>query len=130
MIVGAGTGLRAVASGDVAEYGGDALYTLLASALVVLVAPRVKPLRAATIALAVSRGVEFSQLSDLPADLSRKSTAARRVLGSTFDAPDLFWYAVGAASGWLVVRRMRGAPRSLLRSRVRCRGVGPAERGP
>ncbi|MFB6555888.1 MULTISPECIES: DUF2809 domain-containing protein [unclassified Streptomyces] len=108
LIVGAGTGLRAVATGGVVKYGGDALYTLLMCALVILVAPRVTPLRAAAVALAVSWGVELLQLSDLPADLSRRSTAARLVLGSTFNAPDLFWYAVGAAVGWLAVRRMRG----------------------
>ncbi|AQS71456.1 DUF2809 domain-containing protein [Streptomyces pactum] len=106
-IVGAGTGLRAVASGDVAKYGGDALYCLLMFALVILVAPRVTPPTAAAVALAVSWGVEFLQLTGLPAHLSQQSTAARLVLGSTFNAPDLFWYAVGAATGWLVVHRMR-----------------------
>ncbi|MEU9353521.1 DUF2809 domain-containing protein [Streptomyces griseoloalbus] len=101
-VVGAGLGLRAVAAGDVAKYGGDALYTLLILALVIVVAPRVTPLRAAGVALAVSWGVEFLQLTGLPAELSRHSTAARLVLGSTFNAPDLFWYAVGATVGWLV----------------------------
>ncbi|GGW54313.1 hypothetical protein FHS32_005030 [Streptomyces albaduncus] len=99
-IVGAGLGLRAVAAGDVAKYGGDALYTLLIMALVIAVAPRVTPLKAAGVALAVSWGVEFLQLTGLPAELSRHSTAARLILGSTFNAPDLFWYAVGAAVGW------------------------------
>ncbi|MEZ3180724.1 DUF2809 domain-containing protein [Streptomyces pimonensis] len=102
--VGAGLGLRAVAAGNVAKYGGDALYTLLIFALVVLVAPRVTPSKAAGVALAVSWGVEFLQLTGLPAELSRHSTAARLVLGSTFNAPDLFWYAVGAIAGWLVAR--------------------------
>ncbi|MGV9941468.1 ribosomal maturation YjgA family protein [Streptomyces sp. NPDC003401] len=102
-VVGAGLGLRAVAAGDVAKYGGDALYTLLLVALVVLVAPRVMAWRAGALALAVSWAVEFLQLGGLPAELSRRSTAARLVLGSTFDAPDLFWYAVGALTGWLVL---------------------------
>ncbi|GGP73667.1 hypothetical protein GCM10010247_53760 [Streptomyces calvus] len=101
--VGAALGLRSVATGDVAKYGGDALYTVLVLALVVLVAPRVTPLKAAAVALAVSWGVEFLQLSGVPAELSRHSTAARLVLGSTFNAPDLFWYAVGAAAGWSVL---------------------------
>ncbi|WP_158791063.1 DUF2809 domain-containing protein, partial [Streptomyces sp. NRRL WC-3549] len=52
----------------------------------------------------------------LPAELSRHSTAARLVLGSTFNAPDLLWYAVGAASACavhaaLVSRRRAPAPR-------------------
>ncbi|WP_327257806.1 ribosomal maturation YjgA family protein [Streptomyces sp. NBC_01244] len=99
--VGAGLGLRAVATGDPAKYGGDALYTVLIFALIVLALPRVTALRAATGALAVSWTVEFLQLTGVPAGLSRHSAVARLVLGSTFNAPDLFWYAVGAAVGWL-----------------------------
>ncbi len=102
--VGAGLGLRAVATGDVAKYGGDALYTLLILTLVVVLAPRSAPARAAGIALAVSWAVELLQLTGLPAGLSARSTAARLVLGSTFNAPDLFWYAVGACAGWLALR--------------------------
>ncbi len=102
--VGAGLGLRAVVTGDVAKYGGDALYTLLILTLVVVLAPRSTPARAAGIALAVSWAVELLQLTGLPAGLSARSTAARLVLGSTFNAPDLFWYAVGACAGWLALR--------------------------
>ncbi|MGW6619416.1 ribosomal maturation YjgA family protein [Streptomyces erythrochromogenes] len=104
--VGAGLGLRAAAAGSVAKYGGDALYTVLLLTLVVLVAPRWTPLRAAGTALAVSWAVELFQLSSVPAELSRESVAARLVLGSTFNAPDLFWYAAGAAGGWLLHRAM------------------------
>ncbi|WP_327693231.1 ribosomal maturation YjgA family protein [Streptomyces sp. NBC_00459] len=100
--VGAGLGLRAVATGGLAKYGGDALYTVLLLALVVLVAPRVTPLTAAASALAVSWGVEFLQLSEMTAELSRHSAVSRLVLGSTFNPPDLFWYAVGATAGWLI----------------------------
>ncbi len=109
--VGAGLGLRAVATGDVAKYGGDALYTLLILTLVVLVAPRMAPARAAGTALAVSWAVELLQLTGLPADLSARSTAARLVLGSTFNAPDLFWYAVGATAG--LARPARVGPPSV-----------------
>ncbi len=105
--VGAGLGLRAVAADGVvadgvAKYGGDALYTVLLLALVVLAAPHWTPLRAAGTALAASWAVELFQLSPVPAELSRHSVAARLVLGSTFNAPDLFWYAVGAAVGGLL----------------------------
>lgn len=105
--VGAGLGLRAVAAGDVAKYGGDALYTLLIFALVILAAPRLTAWKAGALALAVSWGVEFLQLSGLPAELSGHSAAARLILGSTFNAPDLFWYAVGALVGGLVVASRR-----------------------
>ncbi|MET8755540.1 DUF2809 domain-containing protein [Streptomyces sp. NPDC004667] len=100
--VGAGLGLRAVAAGSVAKYGGDALYTVLVLALVVVVAPRLTPLRAAGTALAISWAVEFLQLGPWPAELAQRSAVARLVLGSTFNAPDLFWYAAGAAAGCLV----------------------------
>lgn len=102
VIVGVGLGLRAVAAGSVAKYGGDALYTVLLLALAVLAAPRVTPLKAAGCALAVSWVVEFLQLSGVPAELSERSTVARLALGSTFNPPDLLWYAVGAAAGWLI----------------------------
>ena len=75
--------------------------------LVVAVAPRVTPLTAAASALAASWAVEFLQLSSVPADLSRRSALARLVLGSTFNAPDLLWYAVGAAAGWAVHTALR-----------------------
>ncbi|MDX5565971.1 DUF2809 domain-containing protein [Streptomyces sp. ID05-04B] len=107
LTVGAGLGLRAVAAGDVAKYGGDALYTVLLLTLVVALAPRVSPLTAAGSALAVSWAVEFLQLGSVPADLSRRSALARLVLGSTFNAPDLLWYAVGAAVGGLVHTALR-----------------------
>lgn len=107
LAVGAGLGLRAVAAGDVAKYGGDALYTVMLLALVVVAAPRLSPARAAAIALAASWAVEFLQLTAVPAELSRRSTLARLVLGSTFNAPDLAWYAVGAGAGWLVHSALR-----------------------
>jgi hypothetical protein len=96
----AGLGVRAVADGDVAKYAGDALYTVLICALVVVAAPRTRPLAAAGTALEFSWAVELLQLTGLPAELSRHSTVARLILGSTFNAPDLFWYAVGASAAW------------------------------
>ncbi|MFJ6214230.1 DUF2809 domain-containing protein [Streptomyces sp. NPDC092296] len=100
LTVGAGLGVRAATGGGFAKITGDALYTVLVGTLVVLVAPRVRPVVAAGTALAISWAVEFSQLSDVPAELSRRSVAARLVLGSTFDPPDLLWYALGAALCW------------------------------
>ncbi|KIF68056.1 hypothetical protein HY68_04355 [Streptomyces sp. AcH 505] len=102
LTVAAGLGVRSVGSGDAAKYTGDALYTVLVQALVVVVAPRVRPLTAALVALAVSCGVELLQLTGVSAELAARSEIARLVLGSTFNAPDLFWYGVGAAAGWAV----------------------------
>ncbi|NED79768.1 DUF2809 domain-containing protein [Streptomyces sp. SID11233] len=98
--VAAGLGVRTVADGDLAKYAGDALYTVLICALVALCAPRARPLVVAGTGLAVSWAVELLQLTGAPAELSRQSAVARLVLGSTFNAPDLLWYAVGAAAVW------------------------------
>ncbi|MFI1223026.1 MULTISPECIES: DUF2809 domain-containing protein [unclassified Streptomyces] len=108
-IVGAGLGVRAGADGVFAKYAGSALYTVLLCALTVFCAPRARPAVVASTALAVSCAVEFAQLTGVPAELSAHSTAARLVLGSTFNAPDLLWYAVGAAGAWAVLRA--GRPR-------------------
>ncbi|MGW1815818.1 ribosomal maturation YjgA family protein [Streptomyces sp. NPDC002125] len=104
--VAAGLGVRAAAGGEAAKYAGDALYTVLIHTLVVLLAPRVRPPAAAGVALAVSWVVELLQLTGVPADLARRSMVARLVLGSTFNAPDLLWYAGGAALAWAVHRRL------------------------
>ncbi|MEU2572874.1 DUF2809 domain-containing protein [Streptomyces anulatus] len=100
--VAAGLAVRAGADGAFAKYAGSALYTVLLCTLVALCAPRARPAAVASTALALSWAVEFAQLTDVPAELSAHSTAARLVLGSTFNAPDLLWYAVGAAAGWAV----------------------------
>ncbi|WP_250288005.1 DUF2809 domain-containing protein [Streptomyces atroolivaceus] len=106
--VAAGLGVRSTAGGDGAKYAGDALYTVLIHTLVVLLVPRVRPLPAAGVALAVSWAVELAQLTGVPAGLARQSAVARLVLGSTFNAPDLFWYAVGAALAWAVHSLLTG----------------------
>ncbi|MFG3494943.1 DUF2809 domain-containing protein [Streptomyces sp. NPDC047886] len=98
-----------------AECAGDALYTVLILALVVLVAPRLRPSAAAGTALAVSWAVELFQLTGVPARLAADpvvGTPARLVLGTSFNAPDLFWYVAGAAVGWAVLRA--AAPRQSL----------------
>ncbi|MER5361502.1 DUF2809 domain-containing protein [Streptomyces sp. NPDC002785] len=102
LTIAAGLGVRAVADGNVAKYAGDALYTVLICTLVAVVAPRTRPVAVAGTALAFSWAVELLQLTGVPADLSRHSTVARLVLGSTFNTPDLFWYAVGAGFAWAV----------------------------
>ncbi|MFE4593773.1 ribosomal maturation YjgA family protein [Streptomyces laurentii] len=107
LTVAAGLGIRAAGSGVVAKYAGDALYTVLILTLVVLIAPRVRPVTAAGVALGFSCAVEFFQLTNVPAELAARSTLARLVLGTSFNAPDLFWYACGAAVGWAVHRAVR-----------------------
>ncbi|WMX45141.1 DUF2809 domain-containing protein [Streptomyces roseicoloratus] len=115
-VVAAGLGIRSVGRGPVAEHAGDALYTVLVLTLVVLVAPRIRPGIAASAALGFSCAVELFQLSGIPAQLATHAPLARLVLGTSFNAPDLLWYAVGAAFGWTVhraVRTRRGPGQSL-----------------
>ncbi|WP_188304030.1 DUF2809 domain-containing protein [Streptomyces sp. CBMA123] len=106
LTVAAGLGVRAVLSGDVAKYAGDALYTVLVYALVVLVAPGVRPVRAALGAAGVSWAVELFQATGLPDAWGRHSGLVHLVLGSTFHPPDLFWYLVGAAGAALPHRAL------------------------
>lgn len=117
--VAAGLSVRSVLGGDLAKYAGDALYALLIFWLVLVVAPRTRAWVAAVVAFAVSVAVELFQLTGVPAELGAHSTLARLVLGTTFNAPDLPFYAVGAALGWSLhlaarstglARRRRPAP--------------------
>lgn len=100
--VAAGLSVRSVLDGDLAKYAGDALYALLIFWLVLVVAPRTRAGVAAVVAFAVSVAVELFQLTGVPAELGAHSALARLVLGTTFNAPDLPFYAVGAALGWVL----------------------------
>ncbi|WP_214325238.1 ribosomal maturation YjgA family protein [Nonomuraea sediminis] len=91
--VALGLAVRAFLGGWFAKYAGDALYTVLIYWLIVLIGPRLRPWLAALIATATSWAIEFAQLGEIPSWL-------RPLLGSTFNAPDLLWYAVGAALAW------------------------------
>ena len=102
LTVAAGLSVRSVLTGDVAKYAGDALYALLIFWLVLVVAPRTRGWVAAVVACGFSVAVELFQLTGVPATLGAHSTLARLVLGTTFNAPDLPFYAVGAAAGWVL----------------------------
>ncbi|MFJ9774551.1 DUF2809 domain-containing protein [Kitasatospora sp. NPDC101157] len=107
LTVAAGLGVRAAMTGDPAKYAGDALYTVLVYALVVLVVPGVRPVRAALVAAGVSWAVELFQATGLPDAWGRHSGLVHLVLGSTFNPPDLFWYLVGAGGAALLHRVLR-----------------------
>jgi hypothetical protein len=80
-----------------AKYGGVALWSVMAYAAILVLAPRLSVARAALIALAVSFAVELAQLSPIPAALSAKHLVLRLLLGTTFSVYDLPAYAVGVA---------------------------------
>ncbi|MFG1708334.1 DUF2809 domain-containing protein [Nonomuraea sp. M3C6] len=98
-----GLGVRILWDGPVSKYTGDALYTVLVYTLVLLAWPRLRPWVVALLAAGLSGAIEFAQLGDIPA-------ALRPVLGSTFNPPDLFWYAVGAAAAWAAHARWLRRP--------------------
>jgi Protein of unknown function (DUF2809) len=104
-----GLGVRALTTGGFAKYAGVASYATFVYTLVVLAAPRTRPVLAAPLALAICWLVEFAQITPVPAELSARSVLFRLALGSTFNGPDLFWYAVGAAlaaaAHWVVQGR-------------------------
>lgn len=119
LTVAAGLSVRSVLGGDLAKYAGDALYALLIFWLVLVVAPRTRAWVAAATAFGVSVAVELFQLTGVPAELGAHSALARLVLGTTFNAPDLPFYGVGAALGWALHRAARsiGGARSAQRVR-------------
>lgn len=104
--------------GVLAEYPGDALYTVAAFWTLLLLQPRAGGGAAALLALALSVAVELSQLCDVAwlADL-RSTTLGALLLGQGFQAADLAAYAVGAALAWALDRRLAR------------RGVGPSPPG-
>jgi hypothetical protein len=85
-------------SGYVSDATADALYTVLVYLLVAAVVPRLRPVAVGGIAFAVSAGIEFLQLTGVPSALAEIFPPARLVLGTTFVATDLIFYAVGAVS--------------------------------
>jgi Protein of unknown function (DUF2809) len=97
VVLAAGLGVRATATGAFGKYAGIALYAMMIYALVLCAVPWTRPAVTAAIATGISWAVEFAQLTPVPAALSAHSALARLALGATFSPPDLAWYAVGAA---------------------------------
>ena len=91
------SGVQLDLGGLIEQSSGTALYASMTYAGVLFLWPRLTPPVAGVIALAWCWGAEFFQLTGIPAALSARSLLARLVLGSTFNAPDLFWYVVGVA---------------------------------
>ncbi|MFI7617391.1 DUF2809 domain-containing protein [Nonomuraea terrae] len=107
VIVICGLGVRTLWDGPVPKYAGDALYTALIYMLLVLLWPRIRPWAAGLASAALSWAIEFAQLASIPRWL-------HPLLGSTFNPPDLLWYAAGAAAAavahtlWMTRHTPRG----------------------
>lgn len=97
--------------GAVGDLAGGVLYAVLVTLLVALVAPRARPVTLGAVALVVCAAVELAQLTGVPAQVVDVVPPLRYVLGTTFHAPDLAAYAVGAAAaaGGLAAVRVIGS---------------------
>ena len=82
------------------KYGGDALWALVVFLGFGFIFSRSSTLRVGLIAICFAWSIEFSQLYHAPwIDAIRATRLGGLVLGSSFNVPDLFAYAVGIAIG-------------------------------
>jgi len=91
------------------KYPGDALWALMAFCGWIVLLPSASRVRIASVALATSFAVEFSQLYQAPwINAIRAHPLGHLVLGSGFSARDLIAYAIGVAFGvcidWAAVK--------------------------
>ena len=89
--------------GVVSEYAGDTLWALGLFLGLGCLAPHTRTVRRATVALAISYGVEVSQLYHAPwIDALRHTTLGALILGFGFLWSDLACYTAGVALGAVV----------------------------
>lgn len=127
LTIGLGLASRAFLHGPAAKITGVALYATLIYWLVRAFVPssdrteqpQASSLAApALIALAISWGVEFLQLTPLPARLSAMHPVLRLIFGEVFSVTDLIWYALGVSAGVLIELSLRAATRRAPASRL------------
>lgn len=94
-----------------ALYAPDALWALLVFVIIMLLAPRWRPEKAALVALIFAYGIEFSQLYQAPwINGLRATRLGGLVLGYGFLWSDIACYTVGIGCGWLLAKWTRGRP--------------------
>ena len=89
-------------SGPLADPAGDALYAALVYLVLAFCAPRARRGVLAATAFGLCALIELAQLTGLPATLVERWDPVRYLLGTTFNAVDLFAYAAGAVAGAVV----------------------------
>ena len=104
MTLALGLGSRALLSGWIAKYLGVALWATLVYFIIVWIAPAIAVRRAFFLCVAISFAVELAQLTPLPTALYQLHPLFALIFGTTFNAPDLPAYVVGAAIGALAHR--------------------------
>jgi hypothetical protein len=112
LVVAAGLGTARYGSGPVGDALGDALYAVLVLLLVGLALPRLARRTQAVVAVALCWAVELAQATGGSAAAGAAFPPLRYLLGTTFVATDLLWYAVGvlvASCGTVLASRWSGA---------------------
>jgi hypothetical protein len=115
LVVVAGLATARYGSGPVGDALGDALYAVLVLLLVALAVPRWSRAGQAGAALAACWAVELAQATGGPAVAVAAWPPLRYLLGTTFVATDLLWYALGVLLAWSVTvlaSRWSGARRA------------------
>lgn len=115
LVVAAGLATARYGTGPLGDALGDALYAVLVLLLVALALPRLSRPAQAGLALAVCWTVEAAQATGGPAAAVAAWPPLRYLLGTTFVATDLLWYAVGvlvASSVTVLASRWSGARRA------------------
>jgi hypothetical protein len=112
--LGLGLGVRAFLGGWFAKYAGVALWATLVYFLILWVRPSLSPPRAFTVCVVISFAVELAQLTPGPMALYGVHPLFALVFGTTFNAPDLPAYVIGAAIAAGAQRTL--SPRAAARS--------------
>lgn len=115
LVVASGLATARYGTGAVADALGDALYAALVTLLVGLAVPRWSTPARAGLAVGLCWAVELAQLTGVPAAAADAWPPLRYLLGTTFVATDLLWYAVGvlaASSVTVLASRVGGARRA------------------
>ena len=94
--------VRGVLDGPLAKYLGVALYGTMMFWLVALMQPRAAAWRTALVAIAICWGVEFFQLTPIPAAVNQHVPLMRLVLGEHFSWWDLPTYSIGCVAAGLL----------------------------
>ena len=106
-VVAGGFAARELLPSAVGGPTGDALYATLAVLLLALLFRRLRASTAMVLGFALAAAVEALQLTGIPVQVVDRFPPARFVLGTTFVAADLAWYAAGAVLGGIVVALAR-----------------------
>lgn len=103
-VIAAGLALQLLRELPLVDAAGTVLYAAAVHLVVCMVAPGMRAVTVAGIALAICVAVELLQLTPLPSALATTFRPAALLLGTTFAWPDLLAYAAGVGVLWGIDR--------------------------